>query len=74
MNYKQARSYLIKHDVVLMYAPVSGLSISFVGESVKAMIQPHRRVHDTKRAVTELKKHLKTKNTPAPTKVTGEKH
>lgn len=73
MNYKQAKNYLNKHDVILMYAPISGLSISFTGEPIKALIQPRRRVHDTKMAMVELKKFVKTKRTPAPTKVTGEK-
>ncbi|NCC16336.1 MAG: hypothetical protein EOM28_08290 [Clostridia bacterium] len=73
MNYKQAKNYLKKHRVTLVYAPVSRLSISLTDGSMVAMIQQDRIVHDTKKAATKLMKFLRTKNAPTPTTAHGAK-
>ena len=70
MSYKQAKNYLKNQNVVLMFAPVSKLSISFTGEPTVAMIQPDRCVKDTKRAAIELKKRKKCPRTYHSTRAT----
>ncbi len=64
MNYKQAKNYLKKHNAEIIFAPVSRLQISFTGEPIRVLIQPGRRVCDTKRAAVELRKRLSIKKSP----------
>lgn len=73
MNYKHAKNILSRHNVILVIAPVSRLTISLTGEPTIAMVRPDKIAHDTKRAAIELMEYLNKKNAPAPTTAHGAK-